>query len=62
MADEVNLEFLARQLDRMRDQLRVLEDQKIVLIKSMTELCDMYRMLLERLKHRDRKPEGKAKR
>jgi hypothetical protein len=59
MADEVILEFLARQLDRRRDQQRVLEDKKIVLTRSMTELRDMYQMLLERLEHRDRKPERK---
>jgi hypothetical protein len=59
MGDEVILEFLARQLDRMRDQQRMLEDQKIALTRSMTELRDMYRML-ERLEHRDRKPEGKG--
>ena len=43
----------------MRDRHRVLEDQKTVLTRSMTELRDMYRML-ERLEHRDRKPEGKG--
>jgi hypothetical protein len=58
MANEVILEFLARQLDRVRDQHRVLEDQKTVLTRSMTELR-AYRML-ERLEHRDRKPEGKG--
>ena len=59
MADEVIFEFLARQLDRVRYLQRVLEDQKIVLTRSMTELRDIYRML-ERLEHRDRKPEGKG--
>jgi beta-phosphoglucomutase-like phosphatase (HAD superfamily) len=57
MADEVILEFLARQLDRVRDRHRVLEDQKTVLTRSMTELRDMYRML-ERLEHRDASPKG----
>jgi hypothetical protein len=54
MADEVILEFLAQQLDRVRDQHRMLEDQKTVLTRSMTELRDMYRMR-ERPEHRDRK-------
>jgi hypothetical protein len=57
MADEVILEFLVLQLDRVRDRHRVLEDQKTVLTRSMTELRDMYR-LLERLEHRDASPKG----
>ena len=59
MSDEVIFEFLARQLDRLHDQHRVLEDQKTLLTRSMAELRDMYRML-EWMDHRDRKPEGKG--
>ena len=59
VADEAHLKFLVGQLDRLRDRHRVLEDQKTLLTRSMTELRDMCRML-ERLEHRDRKPEGKG--